>query len=1389
MPHKIWKHCLSPGTYWASVPDPQTGEVTTEPVEFTAEDVRRFYQGGKRLLDLGYPIPVPLEHDPGAGPVALADRNAARVANNTGWVGDLRLVGDPASPELWTRCDVDGIPGVPDAEVPRHLQERVKFVSPDLWPELTLGSGHTIQNAIRHVALTCQPIDYAQKPFGAVPPIALSMASVPQVIRLWSTAPVRTRMSLAFPFEMAAHHAPKGGITVNGTFYKGGRFIPNSELEKDPEAKNRLEGAKKERGEKLKSGGDVDLAALRGLIAKGGRTRQGQKMARDRGEKPGDLKGALKGFEEYANRAWASLKDHHGDALIHRIRQLVEKDVADLQAGKRWAANGKPLLARLAVANHWIDRYEREQQLGQPDAGGVDGTGDGRPAKVEQRIVTAREHLTAPADPGVVPEVVRGHLRDHQVQGAAKVIAGVRSHGAFLLGDGPGAGKTRQMLAAAQAFVAEGKKVLIVQPNSVLAPQWEEGTFSGSLADDSRAIGVDVRLASEDLGAGEIGATTYHRLAEALDLVDKDTVVMFDEAHNLKNADSKQSQLGDAIAKNAGGVVLASATLADTYEELAYTFQKQLFPDQSWANVRKHFSVDRHGAAEVYRRVQAMYDDATARGLMLKREISLDGVDVAFDQVPLAPEDHAVVESAMSAEGSPKMRAQALMAARAALETRKITHATKAIQEELAAGRSVVVFASRVNADANGEGTPALLRQALEAAGLSATDVVEWHGGQGADDAAVQKFQANQAKVFVTTSQSGGTGINLHDVTGDRPRTQLWLTPPFSGIDVSQMWGRTWRIGTKTRSKIRHVHTDSPIDQWNVGLAENKMRALGAVMAGETDRIRLRQETPDATRPGEPASPPLPVPMPAAARTTTKTSPIQPGMRRDATPPSASAVAEAVKKVASQHSGLADLVHVRKELAQAGIVDRAQQDSLIDQAREQGLVTGSDYEGRGGISQEQVAARHGKGMGSIGYLAMRSPAANPAPDHSPPPSSMAAIPPGHTVIAEDPAQGLRVAKDSQGQRTTLLDPEHGRRMSVELAPSLRDSLSEAQLYQESAGGLIPLPLFVEIMKQKAPQATLGDVLGALNHLRKSKRLQMHVLNEVKLINPQLVDGRNDGTGIRPIEGAKTSDTATLWDRERAHHFIALHPGQTVDDVFTPVVAGTNSTRAQMSLNRGGRRVDSKDDLFDVDELTDDDQNATTKSSSRISDAIAELADLGIIVEPSDDSETFLDHLCTALKTHKATKAGGMGGGTIGTAASPSEPAVVQMSMALRQQKTETDALRSDLAEERLVKVLGEIDALVASGRMPPAEARPMKEQFGSRKLSLVGASSDPAVERFRAVLEAYRRVPEGTFWSSEQKRAAMSQAAAAPRPDWSANGALPPDRVDAILNEIHGSAK
>src|SRR3990167_884428 len=139
---RYWKQLLAPGSFTVRcVPCKGRGESDGEQcpfcagagvrtAEFTADDCRQLHETGKAMLSAGLKIPIPLEHQAGADPLA------ASVAFNSGFVGDYHLDDDGT---LWGGLDIEAIPdpaggsGVNDEASIRHrLEKTIRYVSPSI---------------------------------------------------------------------------------------------------------------------------------------------------------------------------------------------------------------------------------------------------------------------------------------------------------------------------------------------------------------------------------------------------------------------------------------------------------------------------------------------------------------------------------------------------------------------------------------------------------------------------------------------------------------------------------------------------------------------------------------------------------------------------------------------------------------------------------------------------------------------------------------------------------------------------------------------------------------------------------------------------------------------------------------------------------------------------------------------------------------------------------------------------------------------------------------------------------------------------------------------------------------------------------------------------------
>ncbi len=720
--------------------------------------------------------------------------------------------------------------------------------------------------------------------------------------------------------QLSTHHAPKGGIVINGKAFKGGMFIPSADYQAaTPEEKAAIDNPKQASEDARRARGSVDHDALKEKL------------------EPHAHHEMTAQEKTSAKRSFNALYRHHGDLTLHRLEEIADQLQAAHDREGNTEGQTEQYSRRLRAVQHQIELAKAngvtgdvtkpesffkapaeqqglyswntpelksdatsaptmtEQPNEQPNAetaeertsgrtpaadrggdsdrsaGGDDGGRGNRPDV--PRIITVREQHTKPSNPALVPQALRGHLNEAQQHGTSLAIESMEKHGGFLLADGTGVGKTRQELAVAKHFADKGKKVIVVSPSEVIKPNWKKGTMAGSFAHDSATMGVDAKLikGDGDIASGGIHLTTYNELGKLKDKIDKDTVVIFDESHFMKNRSSARYKHGKDIIDKAGSVMYATATPADKPLHIAHLAKANVFGNAGQSETYQKLGmklVDQHigggqtvkcwqidpkvGFKEAARRLSGLFDQMTKDGLMIKRELSMDRVNVGMDRLELDDSQHAEIQKVFDDKMSETNgnKAVSLMAARLHQEPFKIPHTVKAIQEELAAGRMPVVFVGRVNdiGEENDEGetevesvgTAPALKAALIAAGVPESDIGELHGG--ATKTAEQKkkamedFQSGKRKVMIATIQSGGTGINLDDTTGKNPRSLIMMTPPFTANDMAQALGRVNRLNTKSDVRVRGILANTSIDDWNAGILENKFKTLGAVVGGNAKR-------------------------------------------------------------------------------------------------------------------------------------------------------------------------------------------------------------------------------------------------------------------------------------------------------------------------------------------------------------------------------------------------------------------------------------------------------------------------------------------------------------------------------------------------------------------------
>ncbi len=98
----------------------------------------------------------------------------------------------------------------------------------------------------------------------------------------------------------------------------------------------------------------------------------------------------------------------------------------------------------------------------------------------------------------------------------------------------------------------------------------------------------------------------------------------------------------------------------------------------------------------------------------------------------------------------------------------------------------------------------------------------------------VDDFQNGRSRVALATPQSGGTGIDLDDVVGNKPRMMIALSKNMAGDAFEQLIGRVSRKNTKSESEVKFLNLHGSFaDNRRNDILDSKIRTLKAIQGGE----------------------------------------------------------------------------------------------------------------------------------------------------------------------------------------------------------------------------------------------------------------------------------------------------------------------------------------------------------------------------------------------------------------------------------------------------------------------------------------------------------------------------------------------------------------------------
>jgi superfamily II DNA or RNA helicase len=559
----------------------------------------------------------------------------------------------------------------------------------------------------------------------------------------------------------------------------------------------------------------------------------------------GQLRPGLDGWGEIG-RAGLNLRLPEGE-LVHVpaervqrwLRPLVELELAGLTRG----ALVVPPLVAAAIADEAPGRY---------------AAGDA--------LAAARQQLAALLDlrPRREGAGFAGDLRPYQRLGLAWLrVLHDGGHGG-VLADEMGLGKTVQVLAFLDGLRAE-RRLAARAPALVVAPRSVVGNWQREAARFAPRLGVAVHLGGErasdaaGLAAAPLVVTSYQTLARDLELFRAVgwTSVIFDEAQAVKNPGTQLRAAAAALRATSRFCITGTPIenhLGELWSQVDLAMPGLFGGRRSFDAVFRR-PIEKHGAAaplEALRRrirpfllrrtklgvaldlpprtevVERIELDAAQRDLYESLRLSLDArVRQALKERGVAGSSMVILDALLKLRqcccdprlvklvetdgvgrnGPGGVRGSA-----------KLERLMQMLEELADSGRGTLVFSQFTT-------MLGLIERACQAAGIA---TVKLTGATRDREAAIDRFQAGDAAVFLVSLKAGGVGLNL-----TRADTVIHYDPWWNPAVEAQATDRAHRIGQDRPVTIYKLVARGTLEETILGLQDDKQKlAAAALQAG-----------------------------------------------------------------------------------------------------------------------------------------------------------------------------------------------------------------------------------------------------------------------------------------------------------------------------------------------------------------------------------------------------------------------------------------------------------------------------------------------------------------------------------------------------------------------------
>lgn len=412
-------------------------------------------------------------------------------------------------------------------------------------------------------------------------------------------------------------------------------------------------------------------------------------------------------------------------------------------------------------------------------------------------------------------------LRSWQVGAAEKLMSAITHWGAAIDGSDCGVGKTYIACAVAREL---GYKIVVVCPKAVIK-SWHKVLYKHFKMGDQVIDIVNYEKLRNGRKDSKVASYVLNRKTKRKLFtwkIPKKTIVIFDESQKLKNWKTQNAKTCVSALKEGFIILFCSATNATNPLEMrAVGLALQLFKSSAahyyeWAKehgvYQGNWGLEFNNDPQVLKKLNKLIFEY--RGIRLRRDTipNFPNCEIIPEVYNMDSEDTKHInqiyddmekelkrlEKIKKGDGDSELVIR--LRARQEIELIKVPLFVDMVEEAKEQGFSVVIFVNFTD-------TLIALSQRL-----GTTCVFDGKTPDKVRDKNVELFQDDNERIIIVNVQSGGAGLNLHDLNGKFPRMSI-ISPTYSPVYMRQALGRVWRDDAKTKCIQRIVCVANTVEE------------------------------------------------------------------------------------------------------------------------------------------------------------------------------------------------------------------------------------------------------------------------------------------------------------------------------------------------------------------------------------------------------------------------------------------------------------------------------------------------------------------------------------------------------------------------------------------------